>query len=452
MDFDVAVVGAGPAGCMVALRLARYGHRVGLFDVSDRQDLGNTVIVEVERDAFAKVGLSTPRGDEVAYHCEQVHVVSPRRRVAFTLPDGMPTVAIYLDRFVKELLSEAEREGVRFFGQYRAEKVVSSSGAINGVVFTHRDSEHIVTAKLVIDATGFAATLVRSLDGSWEMTGIGDIADEVIAANYLHEIDPDRAQAAVNSGVHGDDELRAGVGQFGRFSTEFSYLSIAARQAYVLIGIKADYDGLPIEKLVDQFKKRQSYYGNCRYGGQGKIRIRHALERLVADGFMAIGEAGCMVNPLLGSGVTTALFAGCGAAEVVSEALFTGRVTTARLWPFAADYQRRRGAVFAGYDVVRLSTERLNSRQAITMVEGGLSQPADVVATNTAHPLFSPSWASVRRAAILYKHPDLIMPLGKMAALYAAVYQHHRRYPRHYDPQTFAAWKKWSHRLFATLR
>jgi hypothetical protein len=74
------------------------------------------------------------------------------------------------------------------------------------------------------------------------------------------------------------------------------------------------------------------------------------------------------------------------------------------------------------------------------------------VATNMARPLFPPSWASTRRAATLLKHPDLVVPLAKMAALNAAVFQHHRRYPRRYDPETFAAWKKWSHRLFATLR
>ena len=64
MNLDVAVVGAGPGGCLVARDLERGGLEVGLLDASPRDRLGRSIVVEVTPGDFPRAGLETPAGDE----------------------------------------------------------------------------------------------------------------------------------------------------------------------------------------------------------------------------------------------------------------------------------------------------------------------------------------------------------------------------------------------------
>ena len=448
MDFDVMVVGAGPAGCIAARDLARRGLRVGLFDTRSRDTLGTQVIVEVERSIFHRVGLSTPAGEEIPYHPGRLKVLSPRGRPVYEVEDSVAE-ALYLDRFARKLLDEAEGAGARFFGGYRARGVVRNGTRVRGAFFRHRRRKEEGRARLVIDATGFEAALVRTLDPDSGIPFREDIRNVVTAANYLHEIDRDRAAEAVKAGLHGDDELWARVGTFGPYSTEFSHLSIRQGRAYILIGHKADFDGPPIDDLVEAFRRRQGYYRKRLHGGKASIRIGHTLDRMVCDGFMTVGEAASMVNPVTGSGVASALLAGHLAARTASRALEDGEATTRALWPYAVNYQRGRGAFLAGFDVIRRLTESLSPEQAVDMIESGISGADDLTRIAENRPFaFSPA-VLLSRVRGVARCPRLAWPILRTGVGAVAVQSHYQRYPAAFDPESLRAWTRKRRRLFS---
>ena len=450
MDFDVIIAGAGPAGCITARDLARNGFQVGLFDTAPKEKLGKPIVVELEKSVFNRVGIPAPVDDEIPYHPGHINVFSSRGVHAFDV-NRAPSVAIYLDRFVKKLLVQTEAAGVRFFSGYKAKKPVQDGNRICGAVFVHNKRREEVRARLVIDATGYEAALVRSLDPSLGIDFCEDPADVVLAASYLYDIHPDRAAEAVSRGIHGDEELRISLGLFGSYSTEFSHLSLQKRQAYILIGHKNDVEVPPMHSLISRFKQSQGYCRKRVLGDKGRIRIAHALDRLVCNGFMAVGEAGSMVIPINGSGVSTGLLAGQTAAHTASQALNLGSPSTETLWPFASEYQRGRGAVLATFDVMRRATENLNSEQVADMLEAGLSGPEEFVNANMARPLFLSTARLPQRIRSLAAHPDLIRPLLKAAITALAVLRHYRRYPETFDPPLFEAWKEKTRRLFSGI-
>lgn len=451
MDFDVVVVGAGPGGCIAARDLKRAGFDVGLFDAEERETLGKPIVVEAEKAMFETVGAGLPQGEENPYHQKRIRVFSANKKEAFTIEGEHPAVSLKLDAFSRRLLREAEGKGVRFYGGHAAHDPLIKEGRVGGVRFRAAGSDQEVMARLVIDATGFNAALVRKLDPELSVGFEDRMEDVVVAENRFHEVAPDKAREAVGRGAHYDDEVWNRLGIHGNYSTVYSYLSLEKMRAYILIGFKAEYQNPPISDLVDRFREEEGYYGRELYGGKGLIRVRRSLDRLVTDGLMVIGEAACQVIPAHGSGVASAMYAGHLAARAAAEALKHGDVSTRALWPYCHGYQSGRGAILAAYDANRMVVESMTSDQVAALMDAGAMRPEDLYNAAVPKPIKMSLGSIPSRAWALLKRPDLIGPVMRMGRPVSAVTKHYVRYPAEYDPGTFQAWKREAQRLFEPL-
>ncbi len=451
MDFDVLVVGAGPGGCLAARDLARAGLSVGLFDSSQRDNLSNTIIIETERAMFDTVGMKVPIGDEIPYHQKRMRVFSANRKESFTIEGEHPAMAVYLDRFVKSMLNEAEAAGAKFMGGHTAIAPIIAEKRVSGVSFKTKDGDCNINARLVIDATGFNAALIRKLDPAMGIGFEDRKHDVVIAENHFHQIDQAKAKAAVDQGLHYDNEVWNRLGIYGNYSTEYSYLSLDKKLAYILIGLKAEAGQPPLDALIDRFKEEQGYYGKRLYGGKGPIRVRRSWDKLVTDGLMVIGEAACQVIPAHGSGVASALYAGHLSAKVAVDALKSGEATTEALWPYSYEYMTDRGATLATYDANILVVESLPNESIAKLVETKAMHPEDLFNAAIPKPIGMSLNSLPSRLSGILRNPALIRPVVKMGLAIAAVKSHYSKYPKTYDAATFEAWKNKNRSIFEPL-
>jgi len=451
LDFDVVVVGAGPGGCVAARDLTKAGFKVALFDSDTRETLGKSILLDAEKLMFDVVNVPRPSPDEIPYHQVATRFFSGRGKELFLITDAHPSYASHLDKVVRRMLAETEKSGVQFFGSHRALKAVISGGKVRGVVFQNGDKEQEVRAKLVIDATGFNAALVRKLPPEMGIEFEEKPGDIVVAENHLCETMPGKAEEAVKNNLHRDEEVWNKLGAFGCYSTQYSHLSLKNRRAYILVGRKAEYGKPTPAEIIEQYKQKQGYFGKTLVAGKGNIRIRHSLDQLVADGFMVIGEAACMVIPAHGSGFSSAQYAGHLAAKAATTALKNNDASTAALWPYAREYQSGRGAILASYAVVRLVVDGLVPDQMANMMESGIMSKADVYSA------FVPAIAKISPGTIpariigMARHRDLIKPIIKLARNTVAVTKLYPQYPATFDPAAFNAWKAKAKAIFDGL-
>jgi flavin-dependent dehydrogenase len=454
-DFDVIIAGAGPGGCLAALRLAQNGFAVGLFDSSEEGSVGKPVVLAVERDIFKAVGLAYPEGDMLAYENERERIFSPNGKECFQIDCKeypMP-VAIHLDRFTRSIFVQALESGVEFYGGYKAVAPLCSANRVYGARFEGSQGSADVKAKLVIDATGFSAALARNLPAAFDMRFKESGSDIVSAANRYYSIDYEKAASAAARGLQGAEEGWNRLGKLGVYSTFFSCLSLRNERAYILTGCKKDFESPDVsaKAAADAYMKEQGYYSEKISAAESMIRISNSLDAPVANGFMAIGEAACQTVTVHASGVASSLYAGHLAAGTAARALDSGDTSLKALWPYAAAYQTTRGAAISGLEVTRQTIDRLNVEDVNILIESGIMHKEDYIGGVLVNePAITAASIPDRMDGFL-KHPAYIPVLLKMGLTAQKVTKHYKKYPLRYDPQSFSEWRNEKDRLFDSI-
>lgn len=163
--YDVAIVGAGPAGSAAAYYLARGGLRVALvdkFDFPRDKTCGDGltpralevldsmgVLPQVEREAYCCVALTIRNSDEVTY------------RIELSGPNDPPRRVLILPRFKLDdiLLKHAMRAGAQFISHTKVEHIVQENGHLH---LTMQDGQTLESTLAVL-ATGANTALLRKL-------------------------------------------------------------------------------------------------------------------------------------------------------------------------------------------------------------------------------------------------------------------------------------------------
>lgn len=157
---DVVIVGAGSAGCVTARRCAELGLRTLLLDRKDKASIGDKVCGdEISRSHFDATGIDYPKDKEVSTSISGADVYPPSmtnvlRVRGWSEFDGWTVNRI---AFGQRLLDEAISAGVRFMDQAHVAEPILRDEQVIGLEYKDlaSDDEHRVSAKLVIDASGF---------------------------------------------------------------------------------------------------------------------------------------------------------------------------------------------------------------------------------------------------------------------------------------------------------
>ncbi|HWW43576.1 MAG TPA: geranylgeranyl reductase family protein [Acidimicrobiia bacterium] len=317
--FDAIIVGAGPAGSVAALVLARGGARVALIDKAafprDKAcgDLVGPRGVRVLEDLGVAVDGSRV-GDMV--------VVGPTaRRVRLPCTPGITypgyALAIPRARFDATLREAALVAGAVPFTGQAVEPVVGDDGALDGFVLAGVGS---VRGDFVIGADGAtsrvadAAGLVDASRVLWGFALRSYIAAPVDVP-YIVFWEPRRRHPVPGygwlfPGVDGSANVGLGVGTLADRKP--------AAQAVRLLPAFLDH--------LRRLGLLSGAQAGPRLGGWLKMGI--VGTRPVAGNVLLVGDAAGLVNPLQGEGIAQAVDSGRAAAEAILHG--TDRADTAR--------------------------------------------------------------------------------------------------------------------------
>jgi flavin-dependent dehydrogenase len=373
-DYDVIVVGGGPAGTSASVHLATSGARVALVEREQfpRAKLCGEFISPECLAHFARLGvLEEMRAAGAARVGETIFFSQSGRRVGVPsawfgaetrAAGGGEAAALGLSRaeMDQRLLLRARAVGVEVLEETQIMELsfADEGRRVCGVRVERKGVESELRATLTIDATGRARALARRVEGAAKGNGTNG-ANASDGAKARAGASPKRMplvafkahleNAGGGAGVCEIYFYRGGYGGLSRVENGLSNLCfiVAARDVR---GRASDAERVMREIVMSNTRAAETLRG-ARVGSEWLAVALESFGRrelVPCEGVLTVGDAASFIDPFTGSGMLMALESGELAAACIARALpDLRRRARGQFAPLATDYRARYRERFA---------------------------------------------------------------------------------------------------------
>lgn len=349
-DFDLIVIGGGPAGSTLAALVAMAGHRVLLLEKErfPRYQIGESLLPatihgicvmlgvreEIEQAGFTRKFGGTFRWGASPRPWTFQFGTSP------ALPDGANyAYQVERSKFDEILLSNAKRRGVDVREGHSVVRLRDSDGRITGVEFVDEDGKRgKAQARFVADASGNRSVTARRV-GAREYS---KFFQNVALFGYFRggrRLPPPDSGNIVS--------VAFPQGWFWYIPLSRTLTSVGAVIAKEHSRILRGGHERAMTHLIQQCPLIEEYLqGATRVteGEYGKFRVRkdysYCNARFWVPGALLIGDAACFVDPVFSSGVHLATYSALLAARAINTSLGGSLPETECLAEFERRYRR----------------------------------------------------------------------------------------------------------------
>jgi len=339
-NYDVIVMGGGPAGSSVASILAREGRSVVLFEkaIFPRHHIGESLMTDTYW-TFERMGILEKLRQSPFVRKYSVQFANPAGKESRPFyffeanhHESAVTWQVTRAEFDKMLIEHAEEQGATVYQGTAVKRVIFEGERATGVEVQMQDGAiRQFHAKVIIDATGQTAMLSNKF--GWRMR------------------DPKLKKAVLYSyfkGAHRENDLNGGatlvlrteLGSNGWFwyiplENDITSVGVVADPEYLVKGRGQD--------LAKIFEEEIEKCEPCRRRVAGAERVdkiysildySYRSKQNSGDGFMLIGDAYGFLDPIYSSGVLLALKMAELAADAIHDAFKNDDFSGERLGQF----------------------------------------------------------------------------------------------------------------------
>jgi len=377
LDYDVVIVGLGPAGSTLAYKLRKSGLRVAGIDLVGRDKIwGKPCGDAIGKHHFEENDMPEPSGEALANTVEGIYVISPSEET--WLPVRGEGYMINRNAYGRMLIDEAEKNGVDIYLNTYVNRVILEDGRLAGVGAKSANGEELVfRGKVIVDATGTSAVIRRKTPKEWPVHELLKPVDMNVAYRRI-----------VKLGVEIEDPhwLRIYVNQEIAPGGYWWLFPKSERIANIGLGVQGGRGYKHPKTIYDEVLMKRPDVGSQQevYADAGAaVPTRRPANTLVWDNFIGIGDNGFTVNPVHGGGMGYAMTAANYAAQAIIEAFEAGDFSRyGPLWKTNLLYMRGLGAKQAGLDIFRIYLQELDNDAIEWALKNGVMKPEHAYETS----------------------------------------------------------------------
>jgi len=324
LDYDIVIVGGGPAGSSAAFAAAKNGAKVALLEKEEYisqsvRTSGVTWIKDVK-----KFGIPPDCYNEI----KNYSFCSPNNQVS--VRDSKPRAVVLDVRKTYQWLAEqAAKEGADIFVKTNVTDIIKNNqGKISGVKTSSKEN-CVFNSKIVIDASGFQSVVAKSLGvvTQWERFGAGAEYEA-----YAEHVDSDTWWLMV-----GQQYSPAGYAWIFPVSKNIIRIGVGVGKPESLID--------PTERLKELLEKTPGPIKNL--GKITPIEFHYGLipndglsRKTVYDNLILVGDSAGQANPLVLEGIRYAIMFGRVAGEVSANAIKSGDTSEKSLKKYEENWKK----------------------------------------------------------------------------------------------------------------
>jgi len=306
-EYDVVVVGAGPAGSMTAKWAAKGGARVLI--VEKRQEIGSPVRCGegISRSWLDSVGIKLD-AKSVAREVKGAKIVAPNGS-SFYLSEKMAgnEVGIVLERvfFDKLLARDAVKAGADLMLKTSAVKLLKTGDKVTGVTIKSWGETKDIKCGCVVGADGYESQV-----GRW--AGINtNLAPRDITSCFQYRLTNINHEADYCEFVLGS---KAPGGYIWIFPKSEDTANVGIGMQLTKLKDPAD-----VKKYLDKYIQNDPRLkkGRPLELVSGAVSICAPIDKAIGSGILLVGDAARQIDPITGGGISNS----CKAAKVAGEVL-----------------------------------------------------------------------------------------------------------------------------------
>lgn len=312
---DILIIGGGPVGC-TAGRFAALGG-ADVIIAEKRQEIGSPVRCGegIAADIFPEIGLEENE-QWIRNRVEGARLISASGNIwtveGKDLADEVGMV-IDRDKFDKDVAAWALSAGARIMLQTSMDELMVENGQVRGCRGTCSGENITITAGIVIAADGYESTIAHQAGLDTKL----DRKDVETCLQYtLGGVDHQTKYCDFYLG--GKNVPGGYIWVFPKSRTEVN----------VGLGIqlsRIEQKGM-VKKYLDRFVKQHPVLkeGSPISMVGGGVSVSKPMKKTISPGFMVVGDAARMIDPLTGGGLANGLIAARWAGKVGAEAIKKG--------------------------------------------------------------------------------------------------------------------------------
>jgi flavin-dependent dehydrogenase len=333
-DYDVLIIGAGPAGAMSAYLLARRGFRVLLAEKSSfpRYKVCGGCVSAVALSILQRNGLAERIRATKGQGLSTAHLQCGNSSTCITLPGG---IAVSRELFDQRLVCAAEEAGATFCSETLAQLTELYKDK-RTITLNSKNEMLVVSASIVIAANGLSnlpgsTSKMQPFSNRKRYVGVGVRVPQKILSDQVSSI-------SMTAAAHG---------YLGAATIEDSHTLLAA--ALDPASFKS-FGG--INSAVAEIAKSNSMYRDFDFGHLHFSATPLLSQRLVPvsqQRLFVVGDAAGFVEPFTGEGIAWALRGAEIVAELAEQALTVRGNNFERVWLKSHRYEIGRKHVRCHY-------------------------------------------------------------------------------------------------------
>lgn len=356
-EYDVVVVGAGPAGSAAAKICAE--HDLSVLALEKRQEIGapKRCAEGLGKNSLGRMGVEF---NPIWATCE-IHgaiCYAPNGKYVHVDYKGPEGWVVERKVFDKHLAYQASRAGAKVVAKAEVTNVRRTMDGKVDVTINYAGSAYQTKAKLIIACDGVETKIARMMGLNTKMN-LSDICQG--AQLEMSNIDIDGKNLEL---FFGNDVAPGGYVWIFPKGRDVANIGIGIRHPFGKEGMSAmDY----LMKFINS--RPELAKGSIIEYNTGGVPVGGLLENMVSDNLIVAGDAAHHTNPIHGGGIAEAYIGGKIAAEAAVDALQKGDVSKKALEVYNKTWWEIRGNKMKNVEKLRKVVEELKDDELDFLAE-----------------------------------------------------------------------------------